>query len=54
MEIAKLVDYDVLIELTPLKIFLGQPAIDHISTALNRKKHAISSKKSLYAKCNSD
>lgn len=45
MEIANSVDYDVLIELTPLKIFSGQPAIDHISTALNRKKHAISANK---------
>lgn len=45
MEIANSVDYDVLIELTPLKIFSGQPAIDHIKTALNRKKHAISANK---------
>lgn len=45
MEIANSVNYDVLIELTPLKIFSGQPAIDHIATALNRKKHAISANK---------
>lgn len=45
MEIVKCVDYDVLIELTPLDIFSGQPAIDHIKTALTRKKHAVSANK---------
>lgn len=45
MEIAKTVDYDVIIELTPLEIFTGQPAIDHIKIALNRKKHAITANK---------
>lgn len=45
MEIAAQVDYDVLIELTPLVIFSGQPAIDHIKTALIRKKHAITANK---------
>lgn len=45
MEIAKTVDYDILFELTPLNIFSGQPAIDHISTALKRKKHAVSANK---------
>ena len=45
MEIANKVDYDVLVELTPLKIFSGQPAIDHITAAFNRSKHAISANK---------
>lgn len=45
MEIAEEVDYDVLIELTRLAIFSGQPAIDHIKTALNRKRHAITANK---------
>lgn len=45
MEIANKVNYDILIELTPLQIFTGQPATDHIKTALNRKKHAISANK---------
>ena len=45
MEIAEAVDYDVLIELTPLAIFSGQPAIDHIKAALNRKRHAITANK---------
>ena len=45
MEIAKSVDYDVLIELTPINIFTGQPAIDHIKSAFNRKRHAITANK---------
>lgn len=45
MEVATTVNYDVLIELTPLEIFSGQPAIDHITTALNRKKHVITANK---------
>lgn len=45
MEIANEVNYDVLIELTPLAIFAGQPAIDHIKAALGRKKHAITANK---------
>jgi homoserine dehydrogenase len=45
MEIAEKVDYDVLMELTPLAIFSGQPAIDHIKAALNRKRHAITANK---------
>ncbi len=45
IEIAENIDYDILFELTPLKIFSGQPAISHISAALKRKKHAISANK---------
>lgn len=45
IEIAKLVEYDVLVELTPLQILTGQPAIEHITTALNRKKHVITANK---------
>ena len=45
MEIAENVDYDVLIELTPLDIFSGQPAIGHITAALSRKRHAITANK---------
>lgn len=45
MEIAEKVNYDVLIELTPLAIFSGQPAIDHIKAALTRRKHAITANK---------
>jgi homoserine dehydrogenase len=45
IEVAEKVDYDILFELTPLNIFSGQPAIDHISAALNRRKHAVSANK---------
>lgn len=38
-------DYDVLMELTPLNIFTGEPATTHIKTALNRGKHTISANK---------
>lgn len=45
MDIANEIEYDVLIELTPLAIFSGQPAIDHIKAAFARKKHAITANK---------
>lgn len=45
IEVVENVDYDILFELTPLQIFSGQPAIDHIKAALNRKKHAVSANK---------
>ncbi len=45
MEIAERIDYDALLELTPLDIFTGQPAIDHIKAALGRKRHAITANK---------
>ena len=45
MTVAETIDYDVLLELTPLNIFTGQPAADHIRTALKRGKHAVSANK---------
>lgn len=45
MEIVEKVDYDVMMELTPINIFTGQPAIDHIKMAFNRGKHAITANK---------
>ena len=45
IQVAKTADYDVLIELTPLEIFSGQPAIDHIKAAFCRGKHVISANK---------
>ena len=42
---AKELDYDVLMELTPLNIFTGQPATDHIKAALERGRHAVSANK---------
>lgn len=38
-------DYDVLIELTPISIQTGMPAIDHIRGGLNRGKHVITANK---------
>lgn len=38
-------DYDVLVEMTPLNIHTGQPAIDHIRCALLRRKHVITANK---------
>lgn len=45
MEIVAEADYDVAIEMTPLNIFTGQPAIDHIETAFGRKKDVITANK---------
>ena len=45
LEIAQHADYDCLIELSPLNIFTGQPAISHIEAALQRGKHAITANK---------
>jgi homoserine dehydrogenase len=45
LEIAEKAVYDILIELTPLAIFSGQPAIDHIEAAFHRKKHVITANK---------
>ncbi len=45
MEIVEKAEYDVLVELTPLMIFSGQPAITHIEKALQRGAHVISANK---------
>jgi len=45
LEVAETADYDVIIELTPLEIFSGQPATSHIKAALERGKHAITANK---------
>lgn len=45
MEIVETADYDVVAEMTPLNIFTGQPATDHIRGAFARKKHAITANK---------
>ncbi|MGF6375194.1 homoserine dehydrogenase [Clostridiales Family XIII bacterium PM5-7] len=44
-EVIEQADYDVICELTPLNIFTGQPAIDHIKKAFGRGKHVISANK---------
>jgi homoserine dehydrogenase len=45
LELIQQADYDVMIELTPLEIFSGQPAISHIEAALKRQKHVITANK---------
>ena len=45
MDIAETASYDVLVEMTPLNIHTGQPAIDHIRGALHRRKHVITANK---------
>lgn len=45
MEVANQAEYDVLVELTPLEIFSGQPAIDHIKAGMNRGKHVVTANK---------
>lgn len=45
LELARSADYDCLVELSPLNIFTGQPAISHIETALQRNKHVITANK---------
>ncbi len=38
-------DYDIMVELTPINIMTGMPAIDHIKHAINRGKHVITANK---------
>jgi homoserine dehydrogenase len=45
MDVAVNADYDVLIELTPLNILTGEPAISHIEAALTRGKDVITANK---------
>lgn len=45
MEIIKSVEADIVVELSPLNIKSGQPAIDHIKAAFNTGKHVITTNK---------
>lgn len=45
LDVAVNADYDILIELTPLDIKTGQPAISHIEAALRRGKDVITANK---------
>ncbi len=45
VDIVKKAQYDVLVEMTPLNIRTGQPAIDHIRGAFARGKHVITANK---------
>ena len=45
LEVAERAEYDALLEMTPINIRTGQPALDHLRIAMNRGKHAISANK---------
>ena len=45
LQVAQEGDYDILVELTPLDIFSGEPAISHIKAGLNRGKSVITANK---------
>ncbi len=45
MELAENGEYDVIVEMTPLDIFTGQPATDHLRKAMERGKHAVTANK---------
>lgn len=45
LEVLENSEYDAICEMTPLNIFTGEPAIDHIKTALKRKKHVVTANK---------
>ena len=45
LDLANMHCYDCLVELSPLNIFTGQPAISHIEAALAQKKHVITANK---------
>lgn len=45
LRVAQEAEYDVLVELTPLEIHSGQPAISYIESALSRGCHVISANK---------
>jgi homoserine dehydrogenase len=44
-DVIKKADYDALIEVTPTNALSGEPAIGYIKTAINRKKHVVTSNK---------
>lgn len=45
LEVLESADYDVAVELTPLDVHTGQPALSYIAAALKRGKHVISANK---------
>lgn len=54
LDVVKTIDYDIMVELTPLEIFSGQPAIDHMKNAFLRRKHVITANKGPIAFAYSD
>ncbi|MHC1721716.1 MAG: homoserine dehydrogenase [Aminipila sp.] len=45
MELVETGEYDVIVEMTPLDIFTGQPATEHLRKAMERGKHAVTANK---------
>lgn len=45
LDVVTKAEYDVMLELTPLNIKTGQPAIDHIKISMNRGKHVVTANK---------
>ena len=45
MTVVREADYDAVLEMTPINIKTGQPAIDHLRLAMERGKHAITANK---------
>ncbi|MDO4546450.1 MAG: hypothetical protein Q4C25_09850 [Bacillota bacterium] len=45
LDVAEAVEYDVLVEMTPLEFATGQMATDHVKAALKRGKHVICANK---------
>ena len=54
LEIVERADYDAVLEMTPINIRTGQPALDHLRIAMNRGKHAISANKGPIAYADED
>ena len=45
MDVVRTADYDILVEVSPTNATTGEPALGYIKTALNRKKHVVTSNK---------
>ncbi|QIB69593.1 homoserine dehydrogenase [Aminipila butyrica] len=45
LELVETGEYDVIVEMTPLNIFTGEPASEHLRKAMERKKHAVTANK---------
>lgn len=45
LDVVKVVDYDILIEVTPTDAKTGEPGLSYITEALNRGKHVVTSNK---------
>jgi len=45
MDVVKKADYDILVEVSPTNASTGEPALTYLKTAMNRKKHVVTSNK---------